>query len=312
MSKIKISVVICTYNRAELLRGAIQSVLGQEYPVKDYELIIVDNNSTDFTHIVVEEFLSQYAHVRYILETNVGLSHARNRGWQEARGEYVGYLDDDAKASLGWLSAAEDVARNIHPEAFGGPFYAFYNSTKPVWFKDEYGSHVQGDVARPLLNHEYLDGGNMFIRRELLSCHGGFHIDLGMKGTKIAYGEETHFFKQLRADDKNSVLFYDPAIYIYHLVRKDKMNLWAVPKRFYFSGVYSARVNNLQKQNRAGLVFQILNISIRVFLFFFRGLVVRDKAKYPYFENYLYESLFFNFLELGSLFERFRISSEIE
>ncbi len=94
---------------------------------------------------------------------------SRTRGiaaGRRAQGEYVGYLDDDAKASAGWLSAVGDIVTKTHPEALGGPFYPFYNSPKPAWYKDEYGLHVQGNEARALMKNEYLDGGNMFIRRE--------------------------------------------------------------------------------------------------------------------------------------------------
>lgn len=312
MSKIIISVVICTYNRADLARNAITSVLEQDFPRKEYELLIVDNASTDYTREMAQEFCNAYPNVRYVMETNIGLSHARNRGWQEACGEYVGYLDDDAKASPNWLSAAHDIAKNIRPEAFGGPYYAFYNSPKPAWFKDEYGSHVQGNESRVLMENEYLDGGNMFIRRDLLVLYDGFHVNMGMKGSEVAYGEETKFFKQLRANEEKTVLFYDSTISIYHLVREDKMNILALPKRFYISGVYWTRVNNQHKQYLLKSLVYIFKCCVQIIFSIFRGLIARDRSKYPYFENYLYEVVFLRFSELGSLVEIFHTSSESE
>lgn len=309
MTQPVISVIICTHNRADLARDAILSVLEQDFPRDEYELLIVDNASTDNTRAMAQEICKAHPNVRFIFESNVGLSYARNRGWTEASGEYVGYLDDDAKASAQWLFAAYTVVNHIHPEAFGGPYYAFYNTPKPRWFKDEYGSHVQGEVARSLKSNEYLDGGNMFIRRDLLALHGGFQIDMGMKGSKIAYGEETHFFKQARGADPKFVLFYDPAIMIYHLVRKDKMNLWAVPKRFFSSGMYSTRIDGAHKQIRSKVFLHILQSGLQFLFSFFRGFITRNKSKYPYIENYLYEVAFVWFFELGSLVEVLLISS---
>ena len=173
-----ITVVICTYNRAELARQSITSVLEQDFPKSEYELLIVDNHSTDHTGAMAQEFCEGYPNVRYFLETNIGLSHARNRGWQEARGEYIAYIDDDCKVPFGWLSAASRVIEQVHPAAFGGPYYAFYNSPKPAWFKDEYGSHVQGNVARLLHAGEYLDGGNMFLQANILKSLGDSILDL--------------------------------------------------------------------------------------------------------------------------------------
>ena len=144
-----ISVVICTYNRADLARQAITSVLAQDFPQTEYELLIVDNNSTDHTGALAQEFCKAYPNVRYIFESHVGLSAARDRGWQEAGGEYVGYIDDDCKVPASWLSAAAEVIEQVHPAAFGGPYYAFYNSQTGL-VQGRYGSHIPGTSARPL------------------------------------------------------------------------------------------------------------------------------------------------------------------
>ncbi len=148
MKKTLFSIVICTHNRAELAQAAIQSVLQQDFPADLYELLIVDNASTDETAQMVQAFCERYPHARYVFEPKIGLSNARNRGWQEGRGEYIGYLDDDAKAGPHWLATAHQVAETLRPLAFGGPYYPFYHSQKPAWFKDEYGSHTFGDQPR--------------------------------------------------------------------------------------------------------------------------------------------------------------------
>jgi glycosyltransferase involved in cell wall biosynthesis len=94
-----LSVVICTYNRAELLERALNSLLNSPREASEsWELLVIDNNSTDMTKEVVSSY-----EARYILEPNQGIAYARNRGYMEAKGTYVAYIDDDAYVDSGWL-----------------------------------------------------------------------------------------------------------------------------------------------------------------------------------------------------------------
>ncbi|MEE8471432.1 MAG: glycosyltransferase family A protein [Dehalococcoidia bacterium] len=92
---IRVSAIICTHNRSDYLRQAIQSLADQTLPTEQYEVIVVDNGSTDNTRAVVEGF-DHIANLRYVYEPILGLSQARNTGWQNARGEYIAFMDDDA------------------------------------------------------------------------------------------------------------------------------------------------------------------------------------------------------------------------
>ena len=192
-AQILLSIIICTYNRANLLTGALQSLCSQPFDPVRYEIIVIDNNSSDHTQDVAREYASRQPNIHYCVETQQGLAYARNRGWREARGNYVGYLDDDGQAGDTWLSAAEDIITRSKPGVFGGPYFAFYASPKPRWYKDDYGAHVQGNEPHPLQAGEYLDGGNLFIRCDLLEAIGGFNPNLGMIGTAIGYGDETEW-----------------------------------------------------------------------------------------------------------------------
>jgi glycosyltransferase involved in cell wall biosynthesis len=236
------SVVICTYNRGELARDAVASVVAQDFPSERYEVLIVDNGSTDHTREMAKEFCEACPGVRYVFEGNVGLSHARNRGWREARGEYIAYIDDDCKIPPSWLSAAAKVIEQEHPAALGGPFYACYNVPKPVWFKDEYGSRVQGTEVRPLMDGEYLDGMNMFIRADALRELGGFNPDFGMKGMTIGYGEETELINRLR--NSGGTIYYAPEVFVYHLVHADKMGLWTNMRMNFWGGYYYSMMSH--------------------------------------------------------------------
>lgn len=93
----------------------------QTAPVEKWEFIVVDNNSSDGTRETVELFNRRFTNFRYAFEGEQGLSHARNRGWREALGNYVGYVDDDCRIPQEWVSNALSVIDHRAPDAFGGP-----------------------------------------------------------------------------------------------------------------------------------------------------------------------------------------------
>ena len=101
----RFSVVICTYNRADALPGSAGSVLAQEF--EDFELIIVDDGSTDDTEAVVSSLIEADARVRYVRRENGGLSRARNSGIEAARGRFVIFLDDDDRSEPEWLGVLD-------------------------------------------------------------------------------------------------------------------------------------------------------------------------------------------------------------
>lgn len=231
-TNILVSVVVCTLNRAQLLQKCLESLADQDISVRRYEVIIVDNGSTDDTGEVINRFLCNYGHFRCMKEEQPGLSFARNRGWREAYGHYVAYIDDDARACPDWISSiVEYVGR--HPDAgvFGGPYEGFYLVPRPEWFPPEYGCLDLGDQERPIaLGSEWITGSNMVIKKELFHRYGGFDVRLGMSGEKCTYGEEVNFFLSLH--DKGIQIFYTPSIKVKHLVAEYKMSL----KWLLFSG----------------------------------------------------------------------------
>ena len=93
MPPTRISAIICTHNREDYLGAAIDSLLEQDFA--DYEVIVVDNASTDSTRAIVEARLP-HPQLQYVYEANLGLSVARNAGAAVAKGEILAYLDDDA------------------------------------------------------------------------------------------------------------------------------------------------------------------------------------------------------------------------
>src|SRR5690606_31512595 len=125
---------------------------------------------------------------RYTRNQGRGLLPARFTGQVEARGRYLGYLDDDAKACAGWLERAARIVRERAPVCFGGPFFPFYVSAKPAWYRDAYGSATLGETAREIGPTEVLCGGNIFFDTEALRQCGGFDPNYCQPGERWTYG----------------------------------------------------------------------------------------------------------------------------
>jgi len=284
----------------------LQSVCEQDLDRSLFETLVVDNNSTDDTRAVVERFAAEYPNVHYYLEERQGLSHARNRGWREARGSYVGYIDDDAKAPPGWLNIALRIIRERRPALFGGPYYPFYRTPKPDWFKDDYGTREIGYRERFLTASEDLSGGNLFVRRDVCEKLGGFNPRLGMKGKTIAYGEETAFQAKLIQQMPEERIWYDPALRIFHLVSNRKMRVqWRLRQQF-AQGRYSYRLLGNSAVQANGVASGVRQV-VRTLKRFARSATIdaiqRDHEQYPYFRSFVYEHSAHYLYTCGRYFE---------
>ena len=310
-SSILISVVVCTYNRADLLRDVLQTLSAQKLDSRYYEVLVVDNNSSDNTSLVSGEFCRRYPNFNNVQERKQGLSHARNRGWREAKGEYVAYIDDDCKIPEDWLRTAVTVIEKVYPDAFGGPFFAFYNTPKPRWYKDSYGSHNPFSEAKILNEGDCVNiyGGNMFFRRSLLQLLGGFDASFGMSGNKIAYGEETALLKRISTEFPNERIYFDPVLFVYHLVQAKKMALPRIIKQYFIQGGDSYRVFEgccLVKVRRGRLPFKAAKVCAAFLIDLFCGTIKRDRKNYPYIQNYFYEHSCQYIIKLGRIYEMYR------
>lgn len=298
-----LSVVICTYNRPDLVAQVLGTLAEQDAPRGTYEVLVVDNASPRDIASVVHQFEGRIPGLRCIREEQVGLSHARNRGWREARGEYVGYVDDDCKLPQEWVSTALRIIDEIRPVMFGGPYRAFYMTPKPKWFREAYGSSNSPTTAG---SHPYhtLSGGNMVIRKLALAAVGGFDPSLGMTGMTMAYGEETTLQKELRARFGSDCIYYDPALYAYHLVRPEKMSVRWIMKRRFLGGLYGYRCGGgdpMPGAGRLALTLKCARVLAGFWLDVARALAVRDRKRFPTIENYIWEHASYRLERLGRI-----------
>jgi glucosyl-dolichyl phosphate glucuronosyltransferase len=306
-----ISVVICTYNRVDTLVDALKTICNQTLDTSNYEIIVVDNNSSDNTAHVAKDFCERFSTVRYCLESKQGLSHARNRGWQEAKGEYVAYIDDDCKIPEQFLAVAKSIIERISPVAFGGPGLAFYNSPKPRWYKHSYGSQTPFKEARILKGIEItkIYGMNMFFRRSALQASGGFDPKLGMIGDKMAYYEETAVLLHIAKTMPEEIFYYDPALYVYHLVQEERMSFRWFAKAVISLGRYSVFCNVSDMTPGTGRLVLLRHIILQLLLLlrhFVRGFLFRNRTVYVYYQNYLHECTYLHLFKLGKLYAQYQ------
>ncbi|MEM9151136.1 MAG: glycosyltransferase family 2 protein, partial [Cyanobacteria bacterium P01_F01_bin.3] len=195
MATPRISAIICTHNREQYLGAAIDSLL--EQTLDNYEIIVVDNASTDGTAAIAKARLGD-PKVHYIHEPTLGLSVARNCGAEAAKGEVVAYLDDDAEASEGWLAALIKVfEENERVAIAGGKVTLIWptNAHPPRWLSDDLASGLGlydlGNeltyIQQPALTPR---GLNYAVRKSFLNEVGGFDTHLGRVGKNLLSNEE--------------------------------------------------------------------------------------------------------------------------
>lgn len=226
----RFSVIICTYNREKYLYNVLQSIAEQDFSMKDYEILLINNNSTDNTEIVCRNFNSDFPTVdfRYFLEENQGLSYARNRGIEESQGEILVFVDDDATVFDNYLVAIDQFFENTpNAIACGGPIIPVYETGKPQWlshFTEQLigGALNGGDKIKPFKNGKYPGGGNSAFRKEVFKKYGIFNVDLGRKGTNLIGAEEKDLYDRLKRGGE--MFYYVPQMGIYHYIPEKKLS----------------------------------------------------------------------------------------
>ncbi|HZM91239.1 MAG TPA: glycosyltransferase [Blastocatellia bacterium] len=181
-----ITAVISTYNRSEMLPAALDSVLTQEGCNYRYEVVVVDNNSSDSTRDVVESYIARgHSNLRYVFEPNQGSSYARNAGVAASRSETLAFADDDVRVAKNWISTIKR-AFDEHPkvDCVGGKVLPVWATPAPAWFTREHWAPLalqdygDGLLSINLNNRLCLVSANLAFRRRALVDIGLFAPEL--------------------------------------------------------------------------------------------------------------------------------------
>ncbi len=225
-----LSVIICTYNRDKYIYNVLKSLAENTLPHDRYEIVLVDNNCTDNTRSECDRFVKDFPDVvfHYFIETNQGLSHARNRGIKESAGDILVYVDDDALVNKEYLETyANFFDKMPEIEAAGGPIIPKYETNEPDWMSHFTkalitGYKYLGNKEKEFPKNDYPGGGNAAYRAYVFEKIGLFNVELGRKGDSLVGAEEKDIF------DKMTTLgmrfYYLPDAILYHLIPEKKLS----------------------------------------------------------------------------------------
>lgn len=239
-----VSIVICTYNRAELLRRTLL-FLERVFGIEEAEVIVVDNRSSDHTAEVVRvctQLLKKKVHMTYVYEPRQGLSVARNTGIAHTRAPIIAFLDDDAVPVMNWLGAIrQGFASYPRAAALGGIVHADFETARPTWLIKElefpYTIVNLGEQPRRYPRKLVPFGANMAVRREAMG-QLRFPEELGRKGASLLSGEEVWFFSKLQRQGWQ--LMYMPGMAVRHHIAAERLEQEWIRKRYYYQGVSMA------------------------------------------------------------------------
>lgn len=225
-----VSIVVSTYNRCEFLDDCIRSYDEQDCDKSLFEILIINNNSTDDTENISIELIKKYPNidVRYIIETDQGLSYGRNRGIKESKYDLIHFFDDDAVATTSYVSTIIDTfERYPRAMAVGGKIHLNYIEGRPKWasvyMESIFGLFDIGDVEMEFPKKNYPRGSNMTFKRHVFDKVGQFNTSLGRKGKIMLGGEEKEMFQ--RVYEFGASVIYNPLIVCYHAVPEPRTRI---------------------------------------------------------------------------------------
>lgn len=242
----KYSIVIATYNRAVDLRDTLNSLAGLR-PDGDWEVVVVDNNSTDGTRQVVESAAAGFpVPLRYLFEAEQGRSPALNAGIRLAQGDIIATTDDDVRVEPDWLDQAGAAFERLDCDYVGGRVLPIWGGPRPAWLPDRGGKHwavialldygpdpIEFGARVPL-------GVNMAFRRSAFERAGLLDPQTGRKAGTLLGQEVREWCIRARAAGVRG--FYVPSMVVRHIIPASRLNKAYFRRWFYWRGISRAKL----------------------------------------------------------------------
>lgn len=228
----KLSLIIPTYNRPDLLSVALEHIAQARVPDDmDLTVIVSDNNSTPDNQKANKAALSKFPglKMKYLLALQQGRSAALNFAVAHTEDEYLGFIDDDEKLDPSWFEVAAAYIRKGEIDFLGGPYKPDWQSPPPSWLPMHVGAYravlgwiEQSDRAQPFKEFGgSICGGNCIVKRSALLEAGGFATDIGRSKGNLMGGEDDELHRNLMLKGFHGI--YDPALVIYHFIPESRM-----------------------------------------------------------------------------------------
>ena len=255
------TVLICTYNRAAFLGETLDSLACSRVSSLRWNVIVVDNNSTDQTREVVMSRLADYpVALEYLFEPRQGKSHALNTGLAATSAAIVLFTDDDVRVTEEWVEAScAAMLDDPSIDYTGGPVRPIWEAPCPAWLDlerpDLWGTLAILDYGpEPFVFEERRRvplGANMAVRRALIDRIGGFDPELGRKGDSLLGQEQAEFFCRSRAVGARGL--YVPAMGLQHHVPARRLTKDYFRRWWYWKGVSKARLERRHPITELGI-----------------------------------------------------------
>lgn len=248
----QLDVILPTFNRHELLKLTLESLLAADTPpALSVSVTVVDNNSSDATRETVESYQSRFSgRLHYVFEKKQGRSHALNAGINSTSGDLVGMIDDDEQIDRQWFRRIYEMFASDEVDFIGGPYVPRWSGTPPSWLPrnhagvigvvDGGSQHVYGTSDAELM------GGNAVISRAMLNKVGLYSTDLGRNGKRPLADEDTDMFHRLLSAGARGM--YIPDLIIYHYIHPERLTKRYFRRWHFWRGVSSGLLDRRQPQ----------------------------------------------------------------
>lgn len=217
-----VSVIVCTYNREKYLPDCLAHLSRQTASKDAYEILVVDNKSTDKTADIAAQFVKKNeVNAYYFLEEKQGHTYARNRGIKESSGEILTFIDDDAFVDPAFIENIQSYFdANPDVQALGGKIKPVYEAEEPQWMSKYLLTLVSaidlGNRPKPFSGNKFPIGANMSFRKQVFARYGFFNTELGRRAEGLEGGDEKEMF--LRMKKNNEVIHYVPSVKVDHII----------------------------------------------------------------------------------------------
>lgn len=263
------SIIVCSYNRAESLRDTLRALRAQKTnPARQWEVVVVDNNSKDRTRTVVEEVQREWSLLRYEFQGEQGLSHARNHGIAAAHGNTLLFTDDDVLPEPDWMEVTLAGLEQYRADSCGGYIAPIWEVPPPGWLTERFYGFLairteRSDDYEITSPSQAPFGANMAFRREVFEKVGGFDTSRGRKGKVLASGEDGELFERILSAGLKAVFLGQSRVH-------HKVESFRLTKRYFRRWRFQTSRNIAQSKNLAG-DRRLLNVPLYVFPQFLRA-----------------------------------------
>ncbi len=226
-----VSVIIATHNRRQLLAETLDALALQDWPPDGFEVLVVDNASTDGTSDAVAAVAAArpLPTVRLLHEERPGKSHAVNRAVAAARGAILACTDDDVRPDPGWVRAIAEAMEETGADFVVGRIRPRWETAPPAWISPRlYGVLAVPDngpdrfeIRTGLNEHAMPIGANMAVRADVVGRIGGWRADLGKLRDTLRSGEDHEFYLRMLAAGMRGI--YEPRASVAHFVPAERL-----------------------------------------------------------------------------------------